>query len=579
MGKVSSFYIIIFLILCGCFGCSRQPDERLCHVASIISRTPKEALASLDSINRKNLGRTDQHFYDFLTIKGRDKAYIKHTGDSLYLSVLDYYSKHRVDTLYPEVLYYGGRVYSDLGDYPTALQYFQKSLDLLPEDTKQLELRTRALTQTGVLLTELRLYDKAIPYLEKAIKIDSLINDSLGLMFDKQLLGSINLKLKDYNTAENKFKQARSIATRISPVDIAQLDVYLAAVKSRTNKHDSAIKLISSIVKKNILEDRDNALANAAEIYYRAQIYDTAYMYAHDIIRNKSKNLKFALHLVMTPNLVKYIPNDSLYSYISEYQEATNRAFDQNKDNEALLQSAYYNYQLHDREREKTYKEKTTLKNILIWSIFLILLLIVSAVYLLMRNKQIKIQLHDALDKLNILRKVVNVEDADIQNQPDTNSYNKNISIAEFLASSYNDRQNLMQHTRHEFLYLQQNQEVSRELDAIIITSDVYTKLQNYLEKNKVITEDDSLWEDLEKIICKSAHDFKRNLFLLTGGDLKTDDLHVALLIKCNVSPTKISNIIGRHRSTISYRKEKMSKRLLGQKFSSNVLEDIIHLL
>lgn len=51
---------------------------------------------------------------------------MEHTSDSLILDVIDYYSSNDDRNLYPEVLYYGGRVYSDLGDYPTSLSYFRK---------------------------------------------------------------------------------------------------------------------------------------------------------------------------------------------------------------------------------------------------------------------------------------------------------------------------------------------------------------------------------------------------------------------------------------------------------------------
>ena len=60
---------------------------------------------------------------------------------------------------------------------------------MLPEDTPYLTLRANVLSQTGRLLNTLRLYERAIPYIEESIRVDSVLNDSLGLMFDTQLLG------------------------------------------------------------------------------------------------------------------------------------------------------------------------------------------------------------------------------------------------------------------------------------------------------------------------------------------------------------------------------------------------------
>lgn len=52
-------------------------------------------------------------YYDLLTVKVRDKAYIRHTSDSLIRNVLRYY-EHQDDKKHlPETYYYAGRVYSD----------------------------------------------------------------------------------------------------------------------------------------------------------------------------------------------------------------------------------------------------------------------------------------------------------------------------------------------------------------------------------------------------------------------------------------------------------------------------------
>ncbi|MDE6336364.1 MAG: tetratricopeptide repeat protein, partial [Muribaculaceae bacterium] len=92
--------------------------------------------------------------------------------------MIKYYSSHNKE-LHPEALYYGARVYSDLGDYPTALKYFQEALDHLPSDTKDIDLKSRILSQTGRLLNTLRLYQEAIPYVESTLELDRQQNDTI----------------------------------------------------------------------------------------------------------------------------------------------------------------------------------------------------------------------------------------------------------------------------------------------------------------------------------------------------------------------------------------------------------------
>lgn len=145
-------YRIVFLpALVMMMGCGpRQHDQRLANVEATISKSPKEALALLDSIDITTLSEADRYYYDFLSVKAGDKAYIEHASDTTILKVIDYYAD-KDDALYVEALYYGGRVYSDMGDTPTALQYFHEALDNFSDESPDLDLKANILSQTGRL--------------------------------------------------------------------------------------------------------------------------------------------------------------------------------------------------------------------------------------------------------------------------------------------------------------------------------------------------------------------------------------------------------------------------------------------
>ena len=99
----------------------------------------------------------------------------------------DYFSKHH-EELYPEVLYYGGRVYSDIGDYPTALRHFNEALEKLEDSEKNLALKATINSQTGQLLNKLCIYDQAQQYIRAAIEIEKATKDSINLMYDYNTL-------------------------------------------------------------------------------------------------------------------------------------------------------------------------------------------------------------------------------------------------------------------------------------------------------------------------------------------------------------------------------------------------------
>lgn len=274
-------------------GCSRRADTRLTRIAAIVSDHPERALQDLDSINPDDLPESDRHFHDFLTIKARDKAFITHESDSLILDVIDYYSAYQSDPIYPEALYYGGRVYSDLGDYPTALQYFQQALDNPKQAPDTTDLKSRLNSQMGVLLQKLRLYDKAIPYFSQMLSQKIEEQDSSGIVYAQQGLGIVYYNLgtmSQVDSIRNHYLEyADSILTRslgyaamLPDIFSADSKVFLAGVKQAKGDIASALTLIRNTPALVDPLQRNVALAYAADIYHNAGVMDTAFTYAHE---------------------------------------------------------------------------------------------------------------------------------------------------------------------------------------------------------------------------------------------------------------------------------------------------------
>ena len=132
-------------------------------------------------------------------------------------------------------------------------------------------IRDNILSQISGVLNSLRLYEQAIPYVTEVIKSDSLSNDSINLMYDTELLGSINLHAKKFDSAESAFKKAIKIAKRVSPDDSIRQCMYLAATKYNKNQIDSALTLIRPTLKNIDSISRNVALAYAGYIYKKVR--------------------------------------------------------------------------------------------------------------------------------------------------------------------------------------------------------------------------------------------------------------------------------------------------------------------
>ena len=129
-------FLLICVLLCFCH-CGHKPyPQSLMTADSLASACPDSAVSLLKSIagTMQDEPEATRMYYRLLCIKANDKAYILHTSDSLILPMLHYYIEKNDKRHLPEAYYYAGRVYRDLGDAPQALEYFEKALELDPDE-------------------------------------------------------------------------------------------------------------------------------------------------------------------------------------------------------------------------------------------------------------------------------------------------------------------------------------------------------------------------------------------------------------------------------------------------------------
>lgn len=582
--RISIFITFIFLFL----SCSKnKQDERLTHISEIVSESPEEALCCLDSIDYMSLSDADKHFYDFLTIKARDKAYIRHSSDSLFIRVHDYYSNHRPATLYPEVLYYGGRVYSDLGDYPTALQYFHMALDYLPPNTNNQDLRNRVLSQTGRLLNSLRLFEDAVPYIKSAIEINKQFKDTTSIVYNLQLLGGTYLRAGNYQHSEKFLKESLALNSKYSsPFQAAKSQMYLAAVKYEQEQIDSALLLIRNILEKVKPNIRNSALAYASNIYLKAGLLDTAYLYSLELIHSPdSMHKQIGYQVILSPKLRKFINPDTLDQYICEYRDLLETFYDENQNQLALNQQNLYNYQLHEREKTEAEKSNKTLWKWITGLVLTSVIMIIGILFLKNRDKNHIIELQNAIEYINRLEQELNIsQNIHINNRPsETEELSADsegsINALSILGSTKNSEQELREKLKNKLLSLYERSNEKPTVSHIILQSEPYQTLLDRIRAEKPIKEDDGFWNELEQVILECSPKFKTNLYLLTLGRLTMLELHTSLLIKCGIKPSQMTILLGRSNGAIISRRETLCLKVLDKKLGVKVIDGIIRLL
>ena len=246
MNRTLLFIIAIALLACGCT--RRQPsDPRLQRLTLSVDTGPQAVIDSLVAIDPATLGEFDRHYYNFLTVKARDKAYIVHTSDSLILDVINHFGH---SPKMAEALYYAGRVYSDLGDYPTALRYFHDALEQLPEDTPQTDLRNRVLSQTGRLLARLQLYSRALPFAEEALTLSINAKDTVNIFYGNILVGNILVGNRHFDAATKHYRTSLELARITNSPDTIEALSELAIIEYHRQNYSTTYQQLRSIYDK-----------------------------------------------------------------------------------------------------------------------------------------------------------------------------------------------------------------------------------------------------------------------------------------------------------------------------------------
>ena len=613
---ISIFGLILVVLVAACSRPTRH-DARLVQVAGIVSDDPESALQILDSIDSGKLSDSDRHYYDFLTIKARDKNYVQHESDSLILDVLNYYSGNQKDPLYVESLYYAGRVYSDMGDYPTALRHYQQALDNLDQKSNPDDLKGRLTYQTGMLYEQLRLYDDAVTFYDDVLNQSLEENDSVAIVYILERLGGIYADSAQQNIADsvsNKYLNKADSLLSLSLVYAVTLpspftamsNVLLADVKHKEGKLKTALNLIRHTPNQVEPISKNVALSYAAGIYLDAGITDTAFMYAHELISNDDMlNKKSGYRFLLSPELRNYMHPDSLNRYYDEYSEILEEYFDENRTTRTMLQDTQYNYQLHERESQEARKSNERLQWAIAGSVFLVLVLTIVVLYLKYRNKANILELRETLRTLEKLKQNIAMSESSGNNVSKNSDYSgSNDGSEETDKSQINDKLEhkdtsetndsiddcgeLPDHADLDSVkklrdrLFREARELSKRgeqmgVSPIILESEVYSQLRDLVASQKVIREE--MWGDIEKTVLSASPRFNTNLRILTRNKISIDDFRVAWLVKCGFKPMEMCSLLAITHGAINSRRARIGFKIRNEKQSVIIIDNLIRSL
>lgn len=569
---------ILFIGISLSLGCSRHRPYPLFmeQAQSCVETAPDSALHYLsllkDSIWREP--EETQMYYHLLTIKAKDKLYIRHTSDSLVNLIVKYYNEHGDKNKQIEAYYYQGSVYRDLHDAPSALGAFHevisRSKELPAADRKQsADLMARTYNQMGTLFAYQGLYDESLQANRESVncylaqgkkdKISYALRD-IARMYDAkhQKDSALHYYRKAYRTVlsvRSPHKAYRILG------ELGSFYYYSLA------KADSAKQMLITAL--NHQPDMENALLVLGDVYRGEARWDSACYYLHqaieygDIYKQHSayrhlSSIEIQKHNY--PQAITYIQRAQLLA--DSIKEITRT--------EAIAQiNSLYNYQ-HIQKENYTLLLKNEKKNALSWILGCISLAIAGVavgIYFYYRKKVQATRLQTyKCNKLKEEREAMSME-----------AHEENIRKIKELEQA-KALQDLLLAQKEQLEA--KNQEIIASLKKQKVLQDSLRQTSIYHFFHQACTQADSKmteekWSELQKEVDTAYPNFSKCLYELSPK-LSVIELQICYLMKISIPPTHIAIFTNRTKAAISNARTRLAKRLLGEQSSTEELDAFI---
>ena len=540
-------FILGICILAMTLSCSRYSntmDPRL-HRADSLANDDKAdyAMSMLEGVDYDNLSEWNKHYYDLLMVKVNDKINVVHHSDSLILDVISYFEQTDSYAELTAALFYGGRVYSVLGNTPQALDYYRKAYNRL--DDSPSSLKGRIAYQMGRINLDLYHLAEAKSKFIEAIGFHEAMGDTVEMINSYCFLGETYLQMGDTDSAYISMNKAEIIAHESEPYgkeeigvssQIANFHLYNNSLDDAVAKYDSILPHLS----------RDNAtdysIIVGINVYMAKGNFGRAEIFAKKLLKSQSiHHVEIAysalLDIARSRNAL-----DDVARYTMKYKNCVDSISKLYSQESSKLRNTLYNYSIRAEEHELDSDKRDRQRYI---SICIALLGCVIVVCIMIwgfnHHRKLKEQSIIQLKRIEELMATSAV----------LSSTEESLSPTEQLQIRF---QEIISKINPKDI------KVANE----ILNSDVYAKLKECVYSDMEIKPTDDDWQQLDVVVNQAYPEFKNKLYALSN--LSEYEYNVCLLVKCKFSPTEMAALTFHSKTSIASTRS----RLCGKFFCYN---------
>lgn len=546
-------------------GCKDAADRILDRASAMADGDPVAALRLLDSIDCSSLSRGQQARCLLLQIKARDKAYITHTSDSSVVESMEYFSSHGSAAERTEAIYYCGRVYADLGDAPRALEYFDKALDRVEREAPRSQLHLNILFQKGALLRDMALYDQGVELIQKTIDLDTELQDTFYLVMDYDHLAAAYINMEEFDKAEEAVRSAMRVRS-LTDQEQARLQTNFAALEYERDSIAEALRLIRGLPERVEYLSRNYTLAQATDIYWKAGLADSAVMYARELLADGRGNEDNAWRVLVYASLQSGVSADSLRRCIDTYLDILVDRFQNRNEEVAVMQNALYNYARYKAGYAEAMRMRASAITVCFILVGAVLLLIIAVLYQHWRRVQTKARMQEMVLSLGSGRAEQQEASGGEQTEPEQTSEPDPESIRRELLSRISEQAATGGGRTASYLARRSGSEGRRIIEEAVA-------------RDEAIRPQSDLWGRMDEWVRSESAGFADKLAALAGEPLSTDDFRLALMIRCGATPTDLTILLGRDKSTVSKRRKALCLLLFRENGDLRTMDGLIRVL
>ena len=541
--KIAIFSIAFFLLAAvlqsgGLASCGSQPQYPavLETADSLAYVNPDSAVALLRSVEAEMTISQPavRHFYDLMTLKAQDKADLPLTSDSLILDILQYYENGGDPNKLPEAYYYAGRVYSELGDAPQAIDYFQKAQTSLDElDLRKLpaanakryeKLKGTILAQKGYLLRNQHLYKEALESFKQAYTLDSLACDTMGMFLDLLDSGGTLSTARDNEEAVNLYDLAAQLASEYSDnINLDNLITQKCHCLIRLKRFDEVATILQSFQPRMTRGNFETICTMYGEYYWKIGESEKAVPYFKKLYEIGSIYAKSNATLWFSDYETKRGNAKAALRYMAEFSNLEIEVRKLRDEEVVALTNSLYNYNLREQENQRLKAQQERQKQRL-WAVSFIAIVLAFALFFLFRYMRIR--------------------------QQYLNSRNEHLRF--LLASVQSQLPNT------------DGQDTRQNEAAHLLSSDIFQLVTSKCASKQVLSDDD--WNVLEETLHQYAPEFIPRL--KSVYPFSQQEWRVSLLMKYGFAPSEIATATAHSVTAIYSTKTRLCKKVFTQDIS-----------